>query len=190
MTAADRKKRRSLGLLLALVALGMFGFGYGLVPLYKVICEVTGINRLGDADQVANTQIDASRLVTVEFDTNSHEIPWGFRPLQTSVQVHPGQLAQALFEIRNDTDQAMSGQAIPSYGPAQAARYFKKVECFCFSRQDLAARETRQMPVVFVIDADLPKDVRTITLSYTFFEVGGSRKPDGARHAGSSTAGA
>lgn len=177
MAAENRERnKRRLGLALGAAAALMFAFGYVvMVPLYRVLCEWTGQNRVGTAASVAaNTQVDASRTVTVEFDTNLNRIPWQFRALQSSVRVHPGQLTQVSFEVRNEKGQSITGQAIPSYGPAYAAQYFQKVECFCFSQQTLKPNETREMPVVFVIDPALPKDVNTITLSYTFFEVDGT----------------
>ena len=160
---------------LVVVAVAMFGFGYALVPFYQKICEVTGINSLFKPDPVANTQVDAVRLVTVEFDSNLRSnLPWTFRPLEISTRVHPGELATVVYEMKNTSNRAVTGQAIPSYGPQLAGRYFKKLECFCFTQQTLQPGETRQMPVVFVIDTKLPGDVNTITLSYTFFEVEGT----------------
>ena len=165
---------------LLIVALAMFGFGYALVPFYQKICEVTGVNNVIKADEVANTQIDAARFVTIEFDSNLRsKLPWTFRSLQTSVRIHPGELTTVMYEIRNTSDRAVTGQAIPSYGPQLAARYFKKLECFCFTQQTLQPGETRRMPVVFVIDKELPDDVNTITLSYTFFEVEGTARKAG-----------
>jgi len=166
--------RRMLGKLAVIIAM-MFGFGYALVPMYRAICEVTGINVLTkvDADAAAfarNTQVDTSRTVKIVFDANIHG-PWRFRPVQSSMDVNPGELATIVYEIANQQDREMAGQAIPSYAPMLAGQYFKKLECFCFSQQDLKARETRQFPVVFVVDPKLPKDVHTIPLSYTFFEV-------------------
>jgi cytochrome c oxidase assembly protein subunit 11 len=154
----------------------MFGFGYTLVPLYKKICEVTGINEVEKANApLANTQIDTGRVVMVEFDANVRgKFPWQFRPLQVSLKVHPGQLVQATYEVRNTSDRPIAGQAIPSYGPQIAGQYFRKLECFCFATQIFAPGEVRQMPVVFVIEPGLPKDVTTITLSYTFFNVEGA----------------
>ncbi len=172
-----KKNKRTLALLLGSVVLVMFGFGYGLVPLYNVMCRLTRQNDIGVADQVKNTQVDLSRSVTVEFDTNTHNLPWQFKAMQSSMKVHPGEMSQAVFEVRNDKNYAVSGQAIASYGPSFVAQYFKKIECFCFTRQTLAAGETRRMPVVFFVDSNLPKDVNTITLSYTFFEVEGGGKP-------------
>lgn len=166
---------------LLVIACAMFGFGFALVPFYKKICEVAGLNDLQRADEVSNTQVDASRMLTLEFDANTrNELPWKFRPLQSSVKVHPGQLVQVLYEVRNDSDAPVKGQAIASYGPQLAGRYFRKLDCFCFTTQELKPREVRQMPVVFIIHPDLPQDVNTITLSYTFFRVEGVARP-GAR---------
>jgi len=165
---------------LIVVAVLMFGFGYALVPLYKKICEVTGINNLtlrdDDVKEVGNTQIDKTRTVTVEFDANSRG-PWRFRPTVSSVQVHPGEMTQVVYEVVNTQARTIQAQAIPSYAPQLAAAHFKKVECFCFKQQSLGPNEAREMPVVFYVDSALPKSVKTITLSYTFFEVGtGSAK--------------
>ena len=161
---------------LLVVTIGMFGFGYALVPLYKKICEVTGINEVEKANApLANTQVDTGRLVMVEFDANVRsDLPWQFRPLQVSLNVHPGQLVQVMYEVRNASDRPITGQAIPSYGPQIAGQYFRKLECFCFAKQNFAPGEVRQMPVVFVIEPGLPKDVTTVTLSYTFFNVEGA----------------
>ena len=162
---------------LVVIAVAMFGFGFALVPFYQKICEVTGINNLLKADEVTNTQVDLARLVVIEFDSNLRsDLPWTFRPLQTSVRIHPGELTTVMYEIRNNSNHAVAGQAVPSYGPQLAVRYFKKLECFCFTQQTLQPSEAKQMPVVFVIDKGLPDDVNTITLSYTFFEVEGAVK--------------
>jgi len=178
------KNKRTLALLLGGVVTVMFGFGYGLVPLYNVMCRLTRQNDIGVADQVKNTQVDMSRSVTVEFDTNTHNLPWQFKAMQNSVKVHPGQMTQAMFEVRNDKNYPVSGQAIASYGPNFAAQYFKKIECFCFTRQTLAAGETRRMPVLFFVDSALPKEVNTITLSYTFFEIEGNHAKPAPKAAG------
>jgi cytochrome c oxidase assembly protein subunit 11 len=169
------ENRRTFSKLLV-IAVAMFGFGFALVPFYKKICEVTGINDLQKADVVENTQVDTTRTLILELDANTrNELPWKFRAMESSVRVHPGQLVQVMFEVRNDSDSAVTGQAIPSYGPQLAGQYFRKLDCFCFSTQELKAREVRKMPVVFVIHPDLPKDVNTVTLSYTFFRVEGTR---------------
>jgi cytochrome c oxidase assembly protein subunit 11 len=165
---------------LLIVAAAMFGFGYALVPFYQKICEVTGVNNVIKADEIANTQIDVARFVTIEFDSNLRSnLPWTFRPLQTNVRVHPGELTTVSYEIRNNSARAVTGQAIPSYGPQVAGRYFKKLDCFCFTQQTLQPGEARQMPVAFVIEKGLPGDVNMITLSYTFFEVEGTAKQAG-----------
>ena len=167
---------------LLVVTAGMFAFGYALVPMYKAICEFTGINilALGEREipgsgnaraKAKNTQVDASRTITVEFDANARG-PWKFKPAQSSLQVHPGEMMTVMYEFENVQDRVMSAQAIPSYAPRQAGAHFNKLECFCFNQYTLAPGEKKQWPVVFVIDPKLAKDVTTITLSYTFFEVG------------------
>jgi cytochrome c oxidase assembly protein subunit 11 len=167
---------RALFVKLGVIVVIMFAFGYALVPFYEKICQVTGMRDVARADEVQNTQVDVTRSVRIEFDSNVRKLPWEFRPLETIVGVHPGELRQVTYEIVNTTGRDMTGQAIPSYGPPEAARYFKKLECFCFTKQTLKAGEKRQMPVVFVVDPALPKDIPVITLSYTFFEVEGNAK--------------
>ncbi|XVJ71197.1 MAG: cytochrome c oxidase assembly protein [Rhizobacter sp.] len=180
LLAADNT--RMVGKLVVVAAL-MFGFGYALVPMYRAICNALGINILsiseqrtskaGSADKArANTQIDRSRTVTVEFDANARG-PWDFKPAQRSVEVHPGEMVTVMYEFQNIQNRTMAAQAIPSYAPAQATPHFNKLECFCFNEYTLQAGEKKSWPVVFVIDPKLSKDVKTITLSYTFFEVGG-----------------
>jgi len=171
------RNNRALVIKLGVIVVAMFGFGYALVPFYEKICEVTGLRNIDAADTVTNTQVDMTRSVHVEFDTNLRNLPWKFRALAEATDVHPGAVTQAMFEVVNLTDHPITGQAIPSYGPRQAAEYFRKLDCFCFSKQTLAAGEKRDMPVVFVVDPKLPKDLSTITLSYTFFEVEGNAKP-------------
>lgn len=170
---------------LVVVAAGMFGFGYALVPIYKHLCEALGINILalgeremrgGRASLPANTQVDTSRTITVEFDANARG-PWSFRPAKRSLQVHPGELATVMYEFQNVQDRRMSAQAIPSYAPRQASAHFNKLECFCFNEYTLEPGEKKEWPVAFVIDPKLSKDVTTITLSYTFFEVGSKTPP-------------
>ena len=174
-TPEERREasRRTL-VKLSVVAVAMFGFGYALVPFYQQICRALGVNSLVERDApVSNTQVDLKRTVTIEFDANAHGIPWRFQPLVRHMQVHPGQLVQVEYEVANARGVPVTGQAIASYGPMRAGQYFKKLECFCFQQQTLAAGETRRMPVVFVVDPALPAEVNTITLSYTFFEVAG-----------------
>ena len=169
----ERSNRR-LGTRLAIVVLAMFGFGFALVPFYEKICEVTGLRNIAQADTAANTQIDNSRMVRIEFDTNVRNLPWQFKPQEPILAVHPGALTQATFEVVNNTDRPVTGQAIPSYGPQYAAQYFRKLDCFGFAKQTLAPGERRLMPVVFVIDPAAPRELTTISLSYTFFEVEGN----------------
>ncbi|RZL60900.1 MAG: cytochrome c oxidase assembly protein [Variovorax sp.] len=171
---------------LVVVTFGMFAFGYALIPIYRHICEMTGINILSLSERLvpgngtagaavrlpSNTQVDTTRTITVEFDANVRG-PWDFKPEKRSIQVHPGELNTVMYEFQNVQNRAMAAQAIPSYAPQQAAPYFNKLECFCFNQYTLEAGEKKEWPVAFVIDPKISKDVTTITLSYTFFEVGG-----------------
>ena len=175
---------------LAVITVGMFAFGYALVPLYKAICEMTGINVLAMGERdipgakakvPVNTQVDLTRTITVEFDANSRG-PWEFKPATRSLQVHPGELTTVMYEFQNVQNRRMSAQAIPSYAPIQASAHFNKLECFCFSQYTLEPGEKKSWPVAFVIDPRLSKDVTTITLSYTFFEVGGKTPPAPKEH--------
>ena len=166
---------------LLLLAVLMFGFGYALVPLYKALCEVTGINvvtsknnygvRAYGASKPGNTQVDYSRTITIEFDSNSRG-PFAFKPVKNFLEVHPGEMHEIIYEVVNTLDRPVAAQAIPSYAPKTATEFFTKIECFCFQEQALTPHQIRQMPVVFIVDPNLPKDVKTITLSYTFFETG------------------
>lgn len=175
---ATARSNRTMVRKLVVVALLMFGFGWALVPIYRKICEVTGINLLTTRDagverRARNTQVDTSRRIVVEFDAN-RQGPWRFKPHVNHVEVHPGELVHVDYDLVNLEARPMAGQAIPSYAPLQSARYFQKLECFCFQQQTLAAGETRRFPVVFFVDPELPRDVTQITLSYTFFEVPGA----------------
>lgn len=188
MSIGHRLRRENLRMVgkLAVVACGMFAFGYVLIPVYRHICEMTGINILSLTERQVpgngsagaqvrvpeNSQVDMSRTITVEFDANVRG-PWDFKPAQRSIEVHPGELKSVMYEFQNVQNRRMAAQAIPSYAPAQAAPYFNKLECFCFSQYTLEAGEKKEWPVAFVIDPKISKDVKTITLSYTFFEVGG-----------------
>jgi cytochrome c oxidase assembly protein subunit 11 len=187
MAIAERTRRHNARMVgkLAVVAAGMFAFGYALVPMYRAICEFTGINILALAELEVpggasggknvrvpgNSQVDTSRTITVEFDANSRGL-WEFKPALRSMQVHPGQLNTVMYEFQNVQNRRMAAQAIPSYAPQQAAPYFNKLECFCFNQYTLEPGEKKEWPVAFIIDPKLSKDVKTITLSYTFFEVG------------------
>jgi cytochrome c oxidase assembly protein subunit 11 len=183
MALTDRENRRMVGKLVVVTA-GMFAFGYALIPIYKHVCEALGINILavgerqvpGTSSAKPNTQVDTSRTITVEFDANARG-PWLFKPAQASIRVHPGELATVMYEFQNVQDRRMAAQAIPSYAPRNAAAHFNKLECFCFNQYTLEPGEKKQWPVAFVIDPKLPKDVTTITLSYTFFEVGSKTPP-------------
>ena len=188
-----RDNRQMLGKLVV-VASVMAGFAYLLVPIYNTICSALGINVLSLAEigvqggkrgdqSTVNTQIDTSRTITVEFDANARG-PWEFAPEKRSVKVHPGELATVMYAFKNVQNRTMAAQAIPSYAPMQAMPYFNKIECFCFNQYTLAPGEEKKWPVVFVIDPKLSKDVKTITLSYTFFEVGGRVPPEPAGRAG------
>ena len=180
MSAVQNLNRQIL-LKLLIASVMRFGFGYALVPLYKALCEVTGINvvtskndygvRAFSPNKVGNTQVDYSRVVTIEFDSNSRG-PFTFKPVKNFLEVHPGEMTEIVYEVYNNLDRSVEAQAIPSYAPKSATEFFTKLECFCFQQQTLTAHETRKMPVVFMIDAGLPEDVKTITLSYTFFELG------------------
>jgi len=180
---------RQILLKLLIASVMMFGFGYALVPMYKALCEVTGINvvtskndygiRAYSANKVRNTQVDYSRKVTIEFDSNSRG-PFTFRPVKNYLEVHPGEMTEIVYEVTNNMNRSVDAQAIPSYAPKSAMEFFTKLECFCFQQQTLAPHEMKKMPVMFVIDAGLPADVKTITLSYTFFELGVGQQPAGS----------
>lgn len=186
--------RRMVGKLVVVVAM-MFAFGYALVPIYRTICEALGVNVIarteqqGVSDAPSSTQVDLSRTVTVEFDANARG-PWDFKPETARVDVHPGEVVTVMYEFRNRQDRTMAAQAYPSYAPQAAAPHFHKLECFCFTEHVLKPGEAKRWPVVFVVDTKLPKDVRTITLSYTFFEVGGKTPVEPARSAAVPAAGA
>lgn len=176
--------RRLLGIL-SIVAVLMFGFGYALVPLYSLLCDVTGLNgKTGriDAAAMQTEKVDTSRVVTVEFIGQTQSgLPWEFRPLQKKLQVTPGKVMVVNYYAKNLSTEVVTGQAVPSVAPNRAASHFKKVECFCFSQQTLQPGEERKMPVRFVVDTKLAKDVETITLSYAFFNIdkGQAKKYDG-----------
>ena len=158
---------------LMLIVIGMFGFGFALVPLYDVFCDVTGINGKTSGDQLESTamiQVDANRSIEVEFLASLNDgMPWAFHPKERKVTVHPGQPARITYIAKNLTDHAIIGQAVPSVAPGKAATYFQKTECFCFTEQKLEAGEEKEMPVIFVVDPELPDDVKQLALSYTFF---------------------
>lgn len=157
---------------LLILTLAMFGFGYALVPLYAVFCEVTGINgrAIGITEVSAQTQVDEQRWITVEFMANVNDaLPWDFKPTQFEMKVHPGELTTAIYIARNRADYAVTGQAVPSVAPGIASRFFDKTECFCFTEQRLEPGEEREMAVQFIIDPDMPDSVPRLTLAYTFY---------------------
>jgi len=180
-----RRVNRDMLFKLTLFVFVMGGFAYAMVPMYKSICEALGVNVIARGDVGSgygtkasdiNTQVDPTRDIKVEFDANARG-PWEFHPEQNEVTVHPGQLTTVMYEFRNTQSRTMTAQAIPSYAPGVAQSHFTKVECFCFNQQTLAPGESKRWPVIFVVDSKLPRDVKTITLSYTFFEVGGTTPP-------------
>lgn len=160
---------------LAVLVVGMFGFAFALVPMYDLICEITGLGGRTDGKaeiQSGDLRVDASRLVTVRFVTNTNEgMPWEFRADKQSMRVHPGESHTADFIIENLSERGINGQAIPSLVPILATDYFHKTECFCFTQQYLDAGETMRMPLVFTLDPELPDHVQSVTLSYAYFEV-------------------
>jgi cytochrome c oxidase assembly protein subunit 11 len=175
MSASERKQANQRTVRrLGIVALLMFGFGFALVPLYDVFCDITGLNgKTGriELEQALSAQVDEDRLVTVEFLGTVHsDLPWEFRPMVRQVKVHPGEVTEVHYMVRNKANNQVAGQAVPSVAPGQAAKYFNKTECFCFTRQTLEAGEAKEMPIRFVVDPALPEDVVRVSLSYTFFQ--------------------
>lgn len=168
----DAANRKLVKKLLWVVA-GSIAFAFALVPLYSVLCRVTGLNgkTQGTPAQIAKSmKVDESRWVTVEFTSSVMPgLSWDFYPKQSSIKVHPGQVELATYLAKNVTNRQVAGQAVPSVSPGQAALYFKKIECFCFRRQELKPGETKEMPLTFYVSPDLPQDVQTITLSYAFY---------------------
>lgn len=176
--AANRK----LVTRLLLIVAAAFGFGFALVPLYDVLCQVTGLNGktaggfatggLTAARNAPPSRVDPTRIVTVEFTgIVMPGLPWDMRPLTSSVDLHPGELQTASFLVRNNSDRPVTAQAVPSVTPGQAAAHFAKIECFCFSQQTLAPGEARELPLAFIVKPELDAGVRTITLSYAFYNV-------------------
>ena len=181
LASANRKLVGRLGL----VVVAMFGFGFALVPLYDIFCEVTGLNgKTGriEAEAALSQQVDMEREVTVEFVAaiNSN-LPWEIKPMVRQIKVHPGEVTEVKYWARNTTGETVIGQAVPSVVPGQASKYFNKTECFCFTQQALEAGEYKEMPVRFVVDPALPKNVNSVALSYTFFrtEAGDKGQPAG-----------
>ena len=168
LAAANKR----LGLKLLWLVAGAIAFAFALVPFYNLMCSVTGLNGKTDntASTIAKAKVDDSRVVTVEFvGSVMSGLGWNFAPKQTSITLHPGQIATVLFEAKNTTSEVLAGQAIPSVTPGEGAIYLKKIECFCFQRQTLKPGEVKEMPLRFFIDPALPKEVKVMTLSYSFF---------------------
>jgi len=168
-------KRRTIWLL-SLLVLGMFGFGFALVPLYDVLCQITGIQSVSirSAGEIANPAYEQedSRLITIKFDTSVHpNLPWDFSPVERNLQVHPGKLYQVDFAARNRSSEPVTGQAIPSVAPWQATAFLNKLECFCFNQQTLAGRQSVDMPLRFMISPELPQEIRSLTLSYSLMKL-------------------
>ncbi len=154
---------------LLVITVGMLGFGFAMVPMYRQICEAIGITQTRTVG-VVNTQIDASREVTVELLASSAGLAWKFEALERQVKLHPGEVVSVKYRVENTLGRPVTAHAVMNTAPMAAARWIVKQECFCFSNQTLAAGETREMPVVFRVSADAPRDLDTISLSYTFFE--------------------
>jgi len=170
------KSHSKLILTLALVVLAMFAFGFALVPIYNSLCKTLGLNGKTSSEAVAydarTAKIDAGREVVVEFvSTNNGGVPWAFYPKTKKIRVHPGEIAKLAFYAENKTAHRMTVQAIPSVTPGIAAKYLKKTECFCFTQQTLNGHEAMNMPLLFHLDPELPANVKTVTLSYTLFDV-------------------
>ena len=168
----ETQNRQLMGKLLVIVVL-MTGFGFAMVPMYRQICEALGITQTR-AVAGANTQVDTSRSVTVELVASSSGLPWRFEAIDRQVSIHPGELATVNYRVVNTLGRAVTAHAVMNAAPANAGRYIEKQACFCFSNQTLAAGEERVMPVVFRVRPDAPKDMATISLSYTFFEAPGA----------------
>ncbi len=177
MNSVIERENRQLGLKLALIVPVMLAFCALMVPLYRVICEQLGITQSRAIVVAQNTQVDLARWVTVEFIANRNQnFGWNFEPLERSVRVHPGELTTIKYRVVNTYPTATTGRAVPSYSPVEAGRHFQKLECFCFSDQTLAPGEVREMPVVFRVETELDKEIETISLSYTFFDVTGKAR--------------
>mgnify|MGYP006129117321 FL=1 len=162
---------------LLLIVFGMFGFGFALVPLYDVFCDITGLNGKTNGTAVSYTAdgVDTSRTVTVQFITRMAKgIPWQFEPVINEVDVHPGEVKFVNFYAKNESMRDIVGQAVPSVSPGMAAGYFQKIECFCFTQQPLKANEDVEMGLQFYVDVDLPPEITTLTLSYTLYDITGS----------------
>jgi len=170
-----RKKAQSSALLMLLVVVGMFGFGFAMVPLYDLLCSVTGLNgsTTGRIEEksLLSSKADLSRTIVVQFDaTNNAGLPWEFHPLVKKIEVHPGEVKEVVYFAKNNSNKTIIAQAIPGITPWQATSHFNKTECFCFTQQKLEPGESREMPLRFIISPDIPQEITTLTLSYTFMD--------------------
>ena len=182
---SNKGKRRTLLLLFGLT-LGMFGFAFAMVPLYGLLCQITGVQSVErriagteGSDTAGDEQItDQGRWVTVKFDATVHpELPWSLTPMQRKLRVHPGEVHRVMFIAENRSGHEITGQAIPSIAPWQATDFFAKLECFCFTQQTLAGSETKEMPLQFIVSPDLPQDISSLTLSYSVLRVSAPEQP-------------
>ena len=166
--------KRQMAKIIAIPIL-MFGFGFALVPLYDVFCDITGLNgKTGrvEAAEIDESQVDTSRSIEIRFLANTNSgLPWSFEPVVKKMSVHPGQIYEAIYRVKSSSDESTFGQAVPSVSPGLAAEHFNKTECFCFTEQELAAKETKDMPLRFIVGRDIDSKVKQITLSYTFFSI-------------------
>lgn len=177
--SVQRTKNRRTGLLLGGVVVGMFAFGFLMVPLFNLVCKAAGVqsvearNAVAPTAQVQSGKVVADRSVTVKFDTNVHpELPWEFRALDSRIEVHPGEMHEVMFEVTNRSSRPIVGQALPTVIPWDATPFFSKLECFCFRQQSLAPGETKEMPLRFRVMPELPKQINSLTLSYIFMNAG------------------
>ncbi|MBE8158676.1 MAG: cytochrome c oxidase assembly protein [Betaproteobacteria bacterium] len=181
---AQKTLNAAAGGKLVLFAAAMFGFGYAMVPLYYKICEVAGINNLLNPQSAETVVVDENRAVRLEFDTNARGLVSMEPNIRLMKAARPGETYSVIYTLKNLGGRALTAQAVPSYGPPRAGKWFKKIQCFCFGQLTLAAGETRREPVVFVVDAGLPDDIGAIALSYTFFEIDGAEPPPQHGHDG------
>lgn len=179
MSIEQQKKGRRTSLLLAGFGVGMFGFGFALVPLYNLLCSVSGVNGIATASgrsEIEMTQVDHQRLVTVEFDSTLNEdLPWKIERPPGKLKVHPGEMHNVYFKATNLSDRTIKVQAVPGITPWQATEFFNKVQCFCFDTQTLGPGESRDMTLQFIVNRKLPEKYKTITLSYTFMNTDRSK---------------
>ena len=169
MSASVRQENTVLMRKLLVIAVAMLGFGFAMVPMYRQICDALGLTQTRTVGS-ANTQVDASREVTVELLATSAGLPWRFEAAEPAVKVHPGEQKTVSYRVVNTLGRPVVARAVMNTAPANAMKWIEKQECFCFSDQTLAAGEARDMPVVFRVRADVPKELSTISISYTFFE--------------------